>query len=456
MNGVVLLIDASADAARIHRLLQHAPDLPRVVTAGTLATGLQRLRAEPVCCVVTDLTLPDARDALVLQALRRSHPRIPLVVATAQGNEDLATMALKAGAADYVRKQPEYAQKLLLAIRDAIGRSLVCNVEPDCRADTSIAHATPSDGMTFLATGEMQSLLGSIDRAARSNVSILIEGETGTGKELVARLIHRRGPRRSSPFIAQNCAALAESLLETELFGHLRGAFTGAEHDRRGLFVEAGEGVVFLDEIAEAPASVQAKLLRVLQNSEVKAVGADRSSRVRSRIVAATNRRLEDEVAAGRFRDDLYYRLSVFPIRLRPLRHRVGEIPMLAKHFLERHQNEERRELDGFAPSAIEALQRYPWPGNVRELEHEVHRLVLSLPQGRRVYAYHLAPRIQAAAETCGDQQPLRHIVRNVELAVIRQRLREHPTKASAARSLGLTREALYDKIRRLEAAARS
>jgi len=456
MDSVVLLIDASPDVARIQRLLQHTPDLPRVLVAGTLATGLARLRAERVCCVVTELTLPDARDALVLQALRRSHPRIPLVVATAHGSEDLATLALKAGAADYVRKQPDYAQNLLLAVREALGRSMVHSLEPESRLEIPASQPISLEGVAFLATGEMRSLLGTIDRAAQSNVSVLVEGETGTGKELVARLIHRRGPRRSSPFITQNCAALAESLLETELFGHLRGAFTGADHDRRGLFVEAGDGVVFLDEIAEAPLSVQAKLLRVLQNSEVKAVGADRSSRVRSRIVAATNRHLEDEVASGRFREDLYYRLAVFPIRLRPLRHRVNEIPTLAKHFLERHQDEERRELDGLAPSTIEALQRYSWPGNVRELEHEVHRLVLSLPQGRRVYPHHLAPRIQASAEACGDQQPLRHIVRNVELAVIRQRLREHPTKASAARSLGLTREALYDKIRRLEAAARS
>jgi two-component system response regulator HydG len=309
------------------------------------------------------------------------------------------------------------------------------------------------DGEMVCASAETRLLLATADRAARSGVPVLIEGETGTGKELIARLIHRRSARRTSPFIAQNCAALPDALLETELFGHLRGAFTGADRDRRGLFVEAADGTVFLDEIGDATLGVQAKLLRVLQHAEVKAVGADRTVRIRARFIAATNRRLEDEVAAGQFRADLYYRLTVFPIRISPLRHRVGEIPLLAAHFLTHYQAEERRDLDGLAPSAIEALQGYPWPGNVRELEHEMHRLVLVLPQGRRIHRHHLAARIQAS-EGIPPGKPLRSIVRDVELAVIRQRLREHPTKASAARSLGLTREALYDKLKRLEAAA--
>src|SRR5206468_12921832 len=182
---------------------------------------------------------------------------------------------------------------------------------------------------------------------------------TGTGKELLACAIHRRGPRPQAPFLVQNCTAIAEALLESELFGHVRGAFTGAERDRRGLFEAAGCGTVFLDEIGESPPAVQAKLLRVLQHEEVKAVGADRVRRVRARIVAATNRSLDAEVKAGRFRQDLYYRLVVFPIRVPPLRHRMAELPALATHFLSRFERREGRTTGGFEPEALRALQSY-------------------------------------------------------------------------------------------------
>jgi Nif-specific regulatory protein len=298
-------------------------------------------------------------------------------------------------------------------------------------------------------TPGMRNALALAARAARSSAPILIEGETGTGKELLARAIHHRGPRAGAPFLVQNCAAISEALLESELFGHVRGAFTGAERERRGLFDEAGEGTVFLDEVAETPLSVQAKLLRVLQHEEVKALGADRPRRVRARIVAATNRPLDGEVQAGRFRADLYYRLAVFPIRVPPLRHRITDVPAMVEYFLRRFERREGRETGGLDGDALRALQAYSWPGNVRELENEVHRLVLSSGPGQRVGRQHLARRIRDGNGGFVEE-PLDRILDRVELALIRQRLQQNPTKSAAARSLGITREALYAKMRRL------
>jgi len=332
-------------------------------------------------------------------------------------------------------------------VRAAIGRSVLSGLDGDGAGPTA---AEAESWQPFVATTSgMRAVLDLALRAARSRVPVLVEGETGTGKEVVARAVHQRSAERDAPFLVQNCAAIAESLLESELFGHLRGAFTGASRDRAGLFLEAGRGTVFLDEIAEAPPSVQARLLRVLQHDEVKAVGADRTRPVHARIIAASNRSLEDEVRAGRFRRDLYYRLAVFPIRIPPLRHRTADVPVLAQHFLRSAETREARTTGGFDADAVERLQTYPWPGNVRELENEVHRLVLSVRPGDRIRRHDLARRIRDTdAAPCGE--PLARILARVELALIRERLARTATKSAAARSLGITREALYAKMRRL------
>ena len=326
---------------------------------------------------------------------------------------------------------------------------MLAGVDPGGAELAPVAGGAADEHFLVGSAAGLRALLALVDRAARSAVPVLIEGETGTGKELVARAIHRRGPRRHASLLVQNCAAISESLLESELFGHVRGAFTGADRDRRGLFEEAGDGTVFLDEVGEAPPAMQAKLLRVLQHEEVKAVGADKVRPVRARIVAATNRPLDVEAKAGRFRTDLYYRLAVLPLRIPPLRHRAADIPRLIEHFLHRFETREGHETHGLDVDAMRTLQAYPWPGNVRELENEIHRLVLCVPQGQRIRRHHLARRVRDA-DPAAHEEPLDRVLARVEIALIRQRLREKPTKTAAARSLGITREALYAKMRRL------
>jgi DNA-binding NtrC family response regulator len=444
----LLLVEGDAELeAAMRTALLRAEAQVRVRTVRRLGAALDALRDPRIGCVVTDLVLADAEGSAVVRALRAARAELPVVAVAAAGSEELAVAALKLGAAEYLPRHPDWLEHLPVLVRAAIGRSVLSGIDGDGGGSEA---AVAGGWEPFVATtASMRTVLDLVLRAARSRVPVLVEGETGTGKEVVARAVHQRSAEGGEPFLVQNCAAIAEPLLESELFGHLRGAFTGASRDRSGLFLEAGRGTVFLDEIAEAPPSVQARLLRVLQHEEVKAVGADRTRPVRARIIAASNRPLEDEVRAGRFRRDLYYRLAVFPIRIPPLRHRTADVPMLARHFLRSAEAREARTTGGFDTDVLEVLRSYAWPGNVRELENEIHRLVLSLRPGDRIRRYHLARRIRdAEAAHCGE--PLARILARVELALIRERLARTATKSAAARSLGITREALYAKMRRL------
>jgi len=441
----VLLVDPDPDAATsLRQTLARTDGDARVTSVARLASALTAIRQHDVGCAVAELVLPDRRGPEIVRELRAARPGLPVVVWTGSGSEGAAVASMKLGADDYVPKHPASAVQVAVAARAAAGRGTMAaldGVQPPGGDE-------PLAGPEWIATTTgMRHVLVLAQRAARSRVPVLIEGETGTGKELLARAIHLNGPHRESRFAVQNCAALAEGLLESELFGHVRGAFTGAERNRQGLFADAADGTVLLDEIGEAPPSVQVKLLRVLQQGEVKSVGADRPHLARARILAATNRSLAAEVDAGRFRRDLYYRLAVFPIHVPPLRQRASEIPLLAARFLARFEREERRQTAGFAPEALDAMSRYAWPGNVRELEHEVHRLVLTVGNDERIRPPHLAPAIRAGTTSLA---PLAPLLARFELALILQRLDALPSKAAAARSLGITREALYGKLRRL------
>jgi Nif-specific regulatory protein len=302
-------------------------------------------------------------------------------------------------------------------------------------------------------SGPMRAVLAQLDKVVDTRVTVLIEGETGTGKELVAAAVHYRSRRRDKLFVAQNCAALAESLLESELFGHKKGSFTGATDDKKGLFEIADGGTLFLDEITETPLSLQSKLLRALQEGEIRPVGATTSRHVNVRIVAATNRNLEDEVTKGRFREDLYYRLKVFPLRLPPLRERRDDIGLLATHFLTRYAQELGKPVGGFSQQALELLVAYDWPGNVRELQNEVQRIVIQLDSGAFATPELLSPRVRQIEGLVGragaPKGTLRERMDAVEKFFLLESLREHKNnKTNAAKTLGITREGLHKKLR--------
>lgn len=299
----------------------------------------------------------------------------------------------------------------------------------------------------------MRSLLEQLVKVVDTRVTVLIEGETGVGKELIAAAVHYRSRRRGQLFVSQNCAAMPESLLESELFGHKKGSFTGAHEDKKGLFEIADGGTLFLDEVTEMPLALQSKLLRVLQEGEIRPVGATQEKRVNVRIVAATNRHIEKEVEAGRFREDLYYRLKVFPIRVPPLRERREDIALLAEHFLRRYATELGKPAAGFSQQAMELLQAYEWPGNVRELQNEVQRLVIQIEAGEFITPQLLSTRIRQVEGVIERVKPtkgtLKEMMDQLERWLLVEALRQHDNnKTAAARTLGITREGLHKKLR--------
>ena len=301
----------------------------------------------------------------------------------------------------------------------------------------------------------MRTVFAQLDKVIDTRATVCIEGETGTGKELIASAIHYKSGRREKMFVAQNCAALPENLLESELYGHKRGAFTSADSDKKGLFEIADGGTLFLDEVGEMPLALQAKLLRVLQEGTIRPVGATAEKQVDVRILCATNRDLAAEVEKGRFRQDLFYRLMVFPIRLPPLRERKEDLPSLAKHFLARYAEEYRVELPGFSPEAIDALTSYNWPGNIRELENEIQRVVIQAEPGCLIEATDLSPRLRKIEGTVAKALPkkgtLKEMVDQVERWLISEALRDHGgNKTRTAATLGITREGLHKKLDKL------
>jgi transcriptional regulator with GAF, ATPase, and Fis domain len=298
----------------------------------------------------------------------------------------------------------------------------------------------------------MRAVLSQLERVIDTRATVCIEGETGTGKELIASAVHHQSGRRDKMFVAQNCAALPENLLESELFGHKRGAFTSADSDKKGLFEIADGGTLFLDEMGEMPMTLQAKLLRVLQEGTIRAVGATSEKQVDVRIICATNRDLSAEVEKGRFRQDLYYRLMVFPIKLPPLRERREDIPALAAHFLKRYSEEYRLELPGFSQDALDALSSYNWPGNIRELENEIQRIVIQAEPGHWIEITDLSPRLRKIEGTvtriAPKQGTLKEMMEQVERWLITEALRDHGgNKTKTAATLGITREGLHKKL---------
>jgi len=300
---------------------------------------------------------------------------------------------------------------------------------------------------------QMLELFKLCEKVVDSDITVLVEGETGTGKELIARCIHHNSPRKAKLFVAQNCAGTPDTLLASELFGHKKGAFTGAISDKKGLFEIAHGGTVFLDEVGEMPPAMQVSLLRVLQEGEIKPLGADHAKKVDIRVISATNRSLEADVRAGRFRADLLYRLNVFTIELPPLRERIGDIPVLAKHFLEKHMEKSKKSIAGISPEAIRVLDAYGFPGNVRELENEIERALTMAESGDVIDPSHLSEKIHSQSAlpyTSVEKGTLNEMTESLEKSVLSKAIKTHGgNKSKIAEVLGLSRNGLAKKLKR-------
>jgi DNA-binding NtrC family response regulator len=367
----VLVVD---DDPEVVRLLEQ--DLTAcgftIFPACSGAEGVRLLRETPVDAVVTDLRMPDVDGLELVRVAAASQPDAKVIIITAFATIASAIDAVKQGAFDYVSK-PFEIEELILALERALEDSRLRRENRSLRIEVARRYGLEK---VVGASTTMQEVFGLIQGAARTDLSVLVTGESGTGKELVAKAIHYNGPRRRGPFVALNCAAIPETLLESELFGHVRGAFTGAATARKGLVEEAHGGTLFLDEISEMSVTLQAKLLRVLEDREVRPLGSNRATVVEFRAIASTNRDPKAQVEAGTFRADLYYRLNVIGIHLPPLRDRAGDVPRLARHFVEEFAAQQQRPIRGLTPEAMALAEAYRWPGNVRELENAIERAV--------------------------------------------------------------------------------
>jgi two-component system response regulator HydG len=372
-----LVVDDVVDVAQtVANELDAAGFETEVVASGGAA--LDRFAAEPADVVVTDLRMQNVDGLDVLRAIKRVDPSVPVLVMTAFGDVDSAVEAMQSGAFHYLTK-PFAMEDLLALVERACRERILSRENAQLR---KALHENASARRLLGKSPPMQKLRALIERVAGATASVLISGETGSGKELVALAIHADSLRGDKPFVAVNCAALPEYLLESELFGHAKGAFTGASQGRRGLFVEADGGTIFLDEIGDLPPPLQGKLLRVLQSGEVRPVGSETSRTVDVRCVAATHKDLSELVAKGLFREDLFFRLDVLRVRVPPLRERGEDIPLLVDHFLRQSlEKSSRSVLAGFEPDALEFLAACDWPGNVRQLENLVERLVVTASQ---------------------------------------------------------------------------
>lgn len=369
MADRLLLIDDDASLRRVTEFNLTQTGFS-VITAASGREGLERFRREAPDLVITDVKLGDLDGLAVLAAIKQESPLTPVIVITAFGSIDLAVQAMQQGAFTFIAK-PFDREALRLSCQKALAMRKLTERNEQLAAEVN--RLTGVEGMTT-ANPAMAELLEVALRAADSEATVLITGESGTGKEVLARLIHQHSPRKDGAMVAVNCAAIPETLIESELFGHVRGAFTGAIGNRKGRFQTAAHGTLFLDEIGDLKMEMQAKLLRAIQEREVEPVGSDRREAVDVRVIAATNKDLREMIGAGSFREDLYYRLGVIPLHLPPLRERREDIAGLVRHFLIKLGAPAEVE---FSAAAIAAMQSYPWPGNIRELQNIVERSVI-------------------------------------------------------------------------------
>ncbi len=421
--------------------------------------ALSAFRAGGADVVVSDLKMEPMGGMELVREIRAHDANAVVLMVTAFATIEVAVEAMKQGAADFLTKpfSPELLRaKVAAAAELADVRAKVVHLE--ARSQVLAQDAAERVGKTLVGeSAGIQKLLTTIKRAAATDATVIIQGESGTGKELVARMLHSHSPRHAAPFVSTHCAALAESLLESELFGHERGAFTGAVKRKLGRFELADKGTLFLDEIGEISPAVQTKLLRVLQEREIQRVGSEDTVKVDVRVLCATHRDLKAEVSAGRFREDLYYRLNVVPLTVPPLRERPEDIPVLANHFVQKHASRIGGKIVTMDPSAAIALQRYPWPGNVRELENAVEQSLVFC-EGDTLREADLPTFLQTAAARASHSQgllptpqgdrPLPDILEDLERQLIEAAYtRAHHVKTETARLLGIKTSALYYKL---------
>ena len=416
-----------------------------VVTASTGEEAVKKLGTEWFDLLISDLKMPGLSGLELLKRVKSLVPALPCIMLTAYGSIDSAVAAMKEGAYDYLAK-PINNDEITLTVKKALDLHRLSRELEHLRGKVGME----SGSANFIGRSKpMRDLYRLIQRVAGSNTTILIYGESGTGKELVARAIHQQSPRRERIFVTIDCGALPETLLESELFGHVRGSFTGAIGNKKGLFEEAHGGTLLLDEIGDTTPAFQSKLLRVLQENEIRPVGSNKTIKVDVRVIAATNKDFKKSVEKKTFREDLYYRLAVVPVVIPPLRHRKEDIPLLADHFIKKYCERNHLDPKWISPKAMKLLSDAPWPGNVRELENVIERAVLMSP-GSEITTEVLF--LDQAMEDSSD--PLQQVIRTTTEMVEKEKIAEATQKARgnrsrAAKLLGISRATLYNKLKR-------
>jgi two-component system, NtrC family, response regulator AtoC len=412
----------------------------QIFTAENGHQALEIIERERLSIIITDLVMPEMDGIELMKRAKDIIPNIEVIIITAYGSITTAIAAMKEGAYDYIEKPfcPERAELLVQKLVEHQGLieeniSLHQKLEERHRFENIIAKSP-----------KMQQVIEVIKTVAKSNATVLIMGDSGTGKELVARAIHAQSQRRGKPFIAVSCAALPESLLESELFGHEKGSFTGAYAQKKGKFEIAHRGTLFLDEIGEMSANIQVHLLRVLEEKEFTRVGGNELIKVDVRVVSATNKDIRKAIASGQFREDVYYRLNVVTIELPPLKERKEDIPLLAQHFLKKFALENQKEIAGFSPDATNFLLNYEWPGNVRELENAIERAVI-LAQNSNIEVTDLPHQNLLLARSAPPGKRLKDAEKNHILNILTE---TEGNYSEAARILGISRMTLYNKAR--------
>lgn len=453
--ATILLVDDDHSVISILKAVLE-PGGYNISTAGSGMAALRMLRESVFDLMITDVKMPGMDGFKLMEKAKEMQPHLAVVVISASSSVDDAVKAMKHGAFDYIAK-PFKFDELLLTVQRALA---YCDLLTENKVLRRSVMGTEAVGYGFIVGNSqpMLEIFRLIEKIARTTSTVLILGESGTGKELVAKAIHNCSSRSSAPFVKVNCAAMPEQLLESELFGYVKGAFTGAAENKSGLFEEAQGGTIFLDEIGSIPLMMQVKLLRTLQEKEIRRVGSTKDHKIDVRVVAATNEDLQKKIARGEFREDLFFRLSVIPITVPPLRARREDIPCLIKHFLSVFEQESGRRVS-IADDAIKTLTEYEWPGNIRQLENLIRRVAILSENGtissgdlpQEVLGFQKTEPIDILSDNSNDSDefiPLKEYLKNVETAYIRNVLKNcNDDKEKAARILDVSLATLYRKL---------